>query len=144
MKLILYSFLLLIVCSCHTAKLEQAPTLFRHVNLYSNGRFELGDSLNKIEPLTEVLNNRIFLKKPFFGGADSIEIIPNPDGKISSIIFKYSNETNFPSEVNDYKKWLGKPMIIQKKAIWKDATTQFEIYEQDGTVYSKMIDLKNT
>lgn len=142
MKSLLYFGLLLMLFSCHSANRDRTTTIFRHVNLYAYGRFELGDSLKKIESLTDVSDNRFFLKPAVFGGADRIELIPDPKGKISAIIFKYGNETNLPSEIKDYKKMLGKPMIIQKKAIWKDGNTQFEIYEEDGTVYSKITDLQ--
>lgn len=142
MKIKTFYLLLLILVSCGTSKSLNSKPIFRHVNLYTYGKFELGDDLKKINSLTEKINNKIFLKKNVFGQAESIELIPDSEGKIKAIIFNYGNKTSLESEINDYKNILENPTINHYSAIWNDGNTTFELYKEKDNVFSKMSDIK--
>ena len=142
MKIKLFYFFFLILISCGTFKSLNSKPIFRYVNLYTYGKFELGDNIQKINSLTEIKNGKLFLKENVCGGAESIEIVSNSDGKINGIIFNYGNKTSLKTEIEDYKKILGIPKISNNKATWNDGKTSFELYEIDNEVYSKMTDLK--
>ncbi len=142
MKFKFLKLLFLIFISCGTSKNLNVKPIFRYVNLYTYGKFELGDDLKNINYLTEVIDNRIYLKKNVFGGVVSIELIPNSKGKIKSIIFDYGTKTTLESEIKDYKNMLGLPKTNTDKAIWSDGRTSFELYEVNSKVFSKMTDLQ--
>jgi len=142
MNIKLFYLFFLIVISCGTSKNLNSKPIFRYVDLYTYGKFELGDNIQKINSLTEIKNDKLFLKENVFAGAKSIEIVSNSNGKINEIIFNYGNKTNLKTEIEDYQKILGIPEISNNKATWNDGKTSFELYEIDNEVYSKMTDLK--
>lgn len=143
MKIKILFLFFMILISCGSSNQKNPSPLFRHVNLYTYGKFELGEDLKKVDSLTEQINNRFFLKKKVFGGAESIELIPDSKGRIYSIIFNYGNKTTLESEIKDYKKSLGIPKLNNSIAIWNDGNTSFELYQENGNILSKMTDLKN-
>ena len=50
MKIKLFYFSFLILISCGTSKSLNSKPIFRYVNLYTYGKFELGDNIQKINP----------------------------------------------------------------------------------------------
>ncbi|WP_234111294.1 MULTISPECIES: hypothetical protein [Chryseobacterium] len=141
MKIKLFYLLFLIVISCGSSNHVKSKPIFRYVDLDTYGKFELGENIQKINSLTEIKNDHLFLKENVFGGAESIEIISNSNGNIAEIIFYYGDKTSLKTEIEEYQKTLGIPEISNNKATWNDGKTSFELYEIENEVYSKMTDL---
>lgn len=137
----IYLFILILaVVSCSVAKDLNSKPIFRYVDLYQYGKIELGSDLSKFDSLIEKGAVKKYLKQNVFGGSESMELVPNSAGKISSIIFSYGNETNLRSKIKDYQS-LGKPKMEDRNASWTDGKTLYEVYEENQIVYAKMTDL---
>lgn len=134
-------FILILFLNCTSFVTSDSKSLFRHINLHRYGKIKLGTRVEKYEDLLIIKNNKKYLKKNTFGGADSIQIIPTSTGKIKALIFRYSSNTDLKSKINDYT-YLGTYLLNNKKVVWSDGNTKYEIYEEKKVVYSVLTDLK--
>ncbi|MCH2490883.1 MAG: hypothetical protein MK211_12105 [Flavobacteriales bacterium] len=141
--LLLFCALFLINCGANKDSTQQ--NIFRYIDLYRFGKIELGDELSNLQHLTIGKDNRYFLKDNVFGGAETIELIPDRAGKLTHLIFAYGPGINTDSLIKEYK-YLGAYKNKNGSAVWKDQFTRFEIYTQSENsrlhTFSKLTDLQ--
>ncbi len=125
--------------TCRTTQQINSEEIFRHIDLGLYGRIELDANIANFDSLIEKKQSHNYLKKGIFGGANSIELLTDKEGKIISMIFLYNNENDLAEKISEYE-YLGKPKIKNETAIWDDGNTLFEIYILDGGLYSKLSD----
>ena len=145
LHLVLFIITIPIFHSCGTVQNNNSEAIFRHVNLGRLGHINLGENLSDHNHLYKVENTRYFLKENVFDGAASIELVPDSDGVIGSIIFEAYKNADKASKISEYEH-LGKPTVENGNAVWNDGKTVFEIYEvesnNDTSLFLKISDIK--
>ena len=131
----------LIAQSCAVTKTTD-KVIFRHLNLNSQfGTIDLNTKKDAIEHLIHFNDGKYFLKDETFGIAKSIELVFDNKNSLKKMIFSYRKDWQKENEINDYKSYLGEPIIKNDKLIWNDGKTKFEIYTIDSQTYSELTDL---